>query len=124
MLYVYNDPFRLTPHYEVLFPRLHWEPLDFEHPRAHAYLLRGRLRLEERDYEQARADLDYAVHEDFKNPGPWLYRGLENLALHRCWNGEDDLDNAAELLERSTADLIQAHRDFIAKTPCAEDLLE
>jgi tetratricopeptide (TPR) repeat protein len=124
VLYEYKNPFRLNPHYEVLFPRLHLLPLSFEKPRAHAYLLRARLWLQKGDYERARPDFEYAVDHDFKNSKVWLYYGLEQLAIHHCWAGEDALDKAAEKMGTTRATLVDAHRDFIAKTPCAEDLLE
>jgi len=124
VLYVYKSLFRLIPHYEILFPRLHMEPIDFEHPRAHAYLLRARLSLQKGDYERARPDFQYAADIDFKNPEVWRYYSLEMLAIHHCWDGEHMLDKTAEMMGTSRATLVQAHRDFIAKTPCAEDLLE
>jgi len=130
-LYHYKSAFRLQPYLEVALTKMIKQQTGMdvgvgsspEVPAA-AYLARGRLWFAKGDYARARPDLDTAVGKDFKNPEVWISRGLENLALHRCWNGEDDLDKAAELLDKQKAELIQAHRDFIAKTPCAEDLLQ
>lgn len=124
VLYAFDDPFRLAPHNAILFPRLHLLPLDFDHPRAHAYLLRAKILLQKGDYERARPDFQYAVEHDFKNPEVWLYHGLEQFAIHRCWSGENALDNAAEILNVPTKTLVEAHRAFVAKTPCAEDILQ
>jgi tetratricopeptide (TPR) repeat protein len=129
-LYHYSV-FRLQPNLAVAFTKMIKQQTgmdvgvssDPEVPAA-AYLARGRLWLAKSDYARARPDLDAAVAKDFKNPDVWIYRGLENLALHRCWDGEHDLGKAAELMDKEKADLIKANRDFIAKTPCAEDLLE
>jgi tetratricopeptide (TPR) repeat protein len=124
-LYRYAKPFRLDPHFEVVFTKINWAVGSPDKAPATAYLGRGRLRLKTGNYEQARGDLEQAVASDNSdNPDPWLYRGLENLALNRCWNGEHDLDKAAELMEKPASAVIQAQRDFIAKTPCAEDVLE
>lgn len=129
-LYHYSV-FRLQPNLEVAFTKMIKQQTgmdvgvssDPEVPAA-AYLARGRLWLAKGDYARARPDLDAAVAKDFKNPDVWIYRGLENLALNRCWDGEHDLGKAAEIMDKEKADLIKANRDFITKTPCAEDLLE
>jgi tetratricopeptide (TPR) repeat protein len=124
VLYQYKNPFRLLPHYEILFPRLFMVPVDTEHPRAQAYLLRARLLLQKGDYQRARSDFKDVVAQGFKKPELWLYYSLDLLAIHHCWEGEDMLDKAAEMMATSRATLVQSHRDFIAKTPCAEDLLQ
>jgi tetratricopeptide (TPR) repeat protein len=124
VLYEYKNLFRLIPHYEVLFPRLHMVPIDPSHPLEEAYLLRGRLLLQKGDYQHARSDFQYVIGQGIKKPELWLYYSLDLLAIHHCWDGEDMLDEAAEAMGTSRATLVQAHRDFIAKTPCAEDLLE
>lgn len=127
-LYQYQNAFRLAPHLEVVITKVFGgKGMRLVSPSKvppSAYLARGRVWLAMGDYEQARPDLNRAVEEDFKNPEVWIYRGLENLALNRCWNGEDDLEEAAVLLGKEEAELLQAHRDFIVKTPCAKDVLQ
>jgi hypothetical protein len=44
--------------------------------------------------------------------------------MRQCDDGARRLDKAAEMMGTARATLVQAHRDFIAKTPCAGDLLE
>jgi hypothetical protein len=89
-----------------------------------AYLARGRLWLDKADYERARPDLEYAAHHSIDNPDALIYFGLELLATQQCDDGERRLDKAAEMMGTARATLVQAHRAFIAKTPCAGDLLE
>jgi tetratricopeptide (TPR) repeat protein len=122
-LYHYKNGFRLMPHYAAIFRKLGWAGWNDDTPPA-AYLARGRLWLDKADYERARPDLEYAAHHSIDNPDALVYFGLELLATQQCDDGERTLDKAAEMMGTARATLVQAHRAFIAKTPCAGDLLE
>jgi tetratricopeptide (TPR) repeat protein len=122
-LFEYKNIFRLMPHYEILFVRLHWLPVGSGDGMAPAYFVRGRLLLEKGDYQHAEPDLRHATAWDQGGWDPLVYLGLQQLAIHHCGDGEDILDKAAMKSGTPRATLIEAHRTFIAKTPCADDLL-
>src|SRR5262249_37103368 len=54
-LFEYKNMFRIMPHYEILFTRLHWVPVRPDDGMAPAYYVRGRLFLEKEQYQQAEA---------------------------------------------------------------------
>lgn len=120
-LYKYKSIYRLMPQMGTLFPDSPEIPYAGEEAPWTAYFGRGRLWLKKGDYERALPDLKRAVG---KSPDTLLYFGLGQLAIHHCGAGEDALDKAAEMMGTPRATLVRAHSDFIAKTPCAEDLLE
>lgn len=120
-LYKYKDINRLMPQMGMLFPDSSAITNASEEAPWTAYFGRGRVWLNRGDYQRALPDLQRAAGN---SPDTLLYYGLEQLAIHHCGNGEDYLDKAAERFGMSRAALVQAHRDFIAKTPCAEDLLQ
>jgi tetratricopeptide (TPR) repeat protein len=120
-LYRYDSLLRLMPQMRTLFPDSSRISRDSKEAPWTAYFGRGRLRLKKGDYERAFSDLKRAVG---KNPDTVLYFGLAQIAIRHCGDGEDTLDRAAEGLGTTRAALVQAHREFVAKTPCAEDLLE
>lgn len=127
-LYHYKDPFRVAPHLGAIitkeFGKRGMEIGSSSEVPVTAYLARGRALLQKGDYERARPDFQYVVGQGYKKPELWLYYSLDLLAIHHCWDGEDMLDKAAETMGTTREALVQAHRDFIAKTPCAEDLLQ
>jgi len=122
-LYHYKNGFRLVPHYAAIFRKLGWVGWNDDTP-PDAYLARGRLWLDKADYERARPDLEYAAQHSIDNPDALIYFGLELLATQQCDDGERRLDKAAEMMGTARATLVEVHRDFIAKTPCAGDMLQ
>ena len=123
-LYHYKNGYRLIPYYEPIFTKLGFAGWADDVPPK-AYLARGKIRLEKGDYDRARPDLEYAVNNSFDDAAEAiLYFGMELLATEQCRDGERRLDKAAEKMGIERGTLVQAHRDFIAKTPCAGDLLK
>ncbi len=122
-LFEYKDMFRIMPHYEILYIRLHWVPVRPDDGLAPAYYVRGRLLLEKEQYRQAEADLTRATRWDQGGVEPLVYLGLAQLAVDRCGDGEDSLNKAAMKSRTPRDALVAAHKTFIAQTPCADELL-
>jgi tetratricopeptide (TPR) repeat protein len=82
------------------------------------YQTRGRILFDRGDYARAAADLKQAGHDG----DTAVKAALASFAIGNCKDGHDSLDDHESYNKVDRASVIAMHRDFIAKTPCADVL--